>query len=79
MGKSVMILAPEIILTPQLMGKFRACFGDAVALLHSGLKLSERYAQWKRVRDGAARVVLGTRSAVFAPLRDLGLVILDEE
>ena len=79
MGKSAMILVPEIILTPQLMGKFRACFGDAVALLHSGLKLSERYEQWKRVRDGAARVVLGTRSAVFAPLRDLALVILDEE
>lgn len=79
MGKTAMVLVPEIILTPQLMGKFRAQFGENVALLHSGLKLSERHEQWRRVRDGAARVVLGTRSAVFAPLRDIGLIVLDEE
>ena len=78
-GKTAMVLAPEIILTPQLMAKFRARFGESVALLHSGLKLSERREQWKRVRDGAARIVLGTRSAVFAPLRNLGLIVLDEE
>lgn len=78
-GRTAMVLVPEIILTPQVMGKFKARFGGQVALLHSGLRLSERYEQWKRVRDGAARVVLGTRSAVFAPLRNLGLVILDEE
>lgn len=78
-GKTAMVLAPEIILTPQLAGKFRARFGERVALLHSGLKLSERRKQWRRVRDGAARVVVGTRSAVFAPLSDLALIVLDEE
>ncbi|MBQ7681787.1 MAG: primosomal protein N' [Oscillibacter sp.] len=79
MGRTAMVLVPEIILTPQVMGKFRACFGEEVALLHSGLKLSERHEQWKRVRSGAARVVLGTRSAVFAPLRNLALIVMDEE
>ena len=79
MGRTAMVLVPEIILTPQVMGKFRACFGEEVALLHSGLKLSERHEQWKRVRDGAARVVLGTRSAIFAPLQNPALIVLDEE
>lgn len=79
MGRTAMVLVPEIILTPQVMGKFRACFGEQVALLHSGLKLSERHEQWKRVRDGTARVVLGTRSAIFAPLRNPALIVLDEE
>ncbi len=78
-GKSVMILVPEIALTPQMMARFSAYFGDEVALLHSGLKLSERYDQYKRIKKGEAHIVLGTRSAVFAPLENLGLIVLDEE
>ena len=78
-GKSVMILVPEIALTPQMMARFTACFGDRVALLHSGLRMTERYDQYKRIRRGEACIVLGTRSAVFAPLVDLGLIIVDEE
>ena len=78
-GKSVMILVPEIALTPQMMARFTAYFGRKVALLHSGLRLPERWDQYKRIRRGEATVVLGTRSAVFAPLERLGLIILDEE
>jgi len=78
-GKSVMILVPEIALTPQMMARFSAYFGEEVALLHSGLKITERYDQYKRIRRGEAHIVLGTRSAVFAPLKDLGLIVLDEE
>ena len=78
-GRRGMILVPEIALTPQMMARFSAHFGDRVAMLHSGLRLSERYDQWKRVRRGDVDVVLGTRSAVFAPLEDLGMIILDEE
>ena len=79
MGKSAMLLVPEIALTPQLLGLVAAHFGENVAVLHSSLGAGERYDQWKRVRLGQARVVVGTRSAVFAPCKDLGLVILDEE
>ena len=78
-GRTGMILVPEIALTPQMMEKFSAYFGDKVAMLHSSLRLSERYDQWKRIRRGEVQVVLGTRSAVFAPLPNLGMVILDEE
>lgn len=78
-GKTALLLVPEIALTPQMMAKFTAYFGGEAALLHSALRLTERYDQWKRIRRGEVRVVLGTRSAVFAPLRDLGLVIMDEE
>ena len=78
-GKSAMLLVPEIALTPQLLGLMVAHFGDGVAVLHSSLSVGERYDQFKRVRAGEARVVVGTRSAVFAPCRDLGLMILDEE
>ncbi len=78
-GRSVMILVPEIALTPQMMARFTAYFGDEVALLHSGLRLTERYDQFKRIRRGEAHIVLGTRSAVFAPLRDIGLIVMDEE
>ena len=70
---------PEIALTPQMMSKFSAYFGDRVAMLHSGLRMTERYDQWKRIRRGEVDVVLGTRSAVFAPLENLGMIILDEE
>ena len=78
-GKTVMILVPEIALTPQMMARFTAYFGEKVALLHSGLRMTERYDQWKRIRRGEATVVLGTRSAVFAPLQNIGLIVLDEE
>ena len=77
-GKSAMLLVPEIALTPQLLGLMVAYFGDQVAVLHSSLSAGERYDQWKRVRSGDARVIVGTRSAVFAPC-DPGLIILDEE
>ena len=78
-GKSALLLVPEIALTPQLLGVMAAWFGDRVAVLHSSLGVGERYDQWKRVRSGEARVVVGTRSAVFAPSENLGLIILDEE
>ncbi len=78
-GRSAMLLVPEIALTPQLMGLMTSHFGETVAVLHSGLRVGERYDEWKRIRQGNARLVLGTRSAIFAPLRDPGLIILDEE
>ena len=78
-GKSACVLVPEIALTPQTVGRFRARFGDEVAVLHSRLSIGERFDQWDLVRQGAARVVIGTRSALFAPLSDLGLIIIDEE
>ena len=78
-GKSAILLVPEIALTPQLMGLMVSHFGDLTAILHSGLRVGERYDEWKRIRTGRARVVIGTRSAVFAPAQDLGLLILDEE
>ena len=77
-NKSAMLLVPEIALTPQLLGLMAAYFGDQVAVLHSSLSAGERYDQWKRVRSADAKVVVGTRSAVFAPC-DPGLIILDEE
>ena len=79
MGRTAMLLVPEIALTPQMMAKFTAYFGENVAMLHSGLQLTERYDQWKRIRRGDVRVVLGTRSAVFAPFDNLGLIVVDEE
>ena len=78
-GKQAMLLVPEIALTPQLLGLMAAYFGEAVAVLHSSLPATERYDQWKRVRSGEAKVVVGTRSAVFAQCPNLGLIILDEE
>ena len=77
-GRSALLLVPEIALTPQLLGLMAAYFADQVGILHSSLGAGERYDQWKRVRDGQARVVVGTRSAVFAPCSP-GLIILDEE
>ena len=78
-GRAAMLLVPEIALTPQLLGLMAAYFGESVAVLHSSLAPGERYDQWKRVRSGEAKVVVGTRSAVFAPFENLGLIILDEE
>ena len=78
-GKTALFLVPEIALTPQLLRIFAAHFGDKVAVLHSSLRAGERYDEWKRIRRGEAPVVIGTRSAVFAPLERIGLIILDEE
>ncbi len=78
-GKTALFLVPEIALTPQLLRIFAAHFGEKVAVLHSSLRAGERYDEWKRIRRGEAPVVIGTRSAVFAPLSHLGLIILDEE
>ena len=78
-GKSALLLVPEIGLTPAMTGQLVAAFGDEVALLHSQLTPDERAEQWHRIRRGEARVVVGTRSAVFAPVRELGLIIVDEE
>lgn len=78
-GKTALVMVPEIALTPQLMRIFSSHFGHEVAILHSSLSAGERCDEWKRARRGEARVVVGTRSAVFAPLPDLGAIILDEE
>ena len=78
-GKTAIMLVPEISLTPQVMRIFRARFGDAVALLHSGLSDGERFDEWRRLLTGEARVAVGARSAIFAPLTDLGLIVIDEE
>jgi len=78
-GRTALVLVPEIVLTPQLLRIFAAHFGAQVAVLHSSLRAGERYDEWKRARRGEAQVVIGTRSAVFAPLEKLGLIILDEE
>ena len=78
-GKSALLLVPEIGLTPAMTGQLVAAFGDEVALLHSQLTPDERAEQWHRIRRGEARLVVGTRSAVFAPVKELGLIIVDEE
>lgn len=78
-GGTAIMLVPEISLTPQVLGIFRARFGDSVALLHSGLNASERYDEWKRLKDGRARIAIGARSAIFAPLENIGAIIIDEE
>ena len=79
LGKSAILLVPEIALTPQMLHTFSSHFGDEVAVLHSSLSMGERYDEWKRVKSGKAHLVIGTRSAVFAPVRDLGILIIDEE
>jgi primosomal protein N' (replication factor Y) len=78
-GLSSLLLVPEIGLTPAMLAQLRYTFGDQVALLHSGLTGTERTAQWHRIRRGEAHVVVGTRSAVFAPIADLALLVIDEE
>lgn len=78
-GRSAILLVPEIALTPQMLQTFASHFGDEVAVLHSSLSPGERYDEWKRLRAGKAHLAIGTRSAVFAPVRDLGLIIIDEE
>ena len=78
-GRGAIVLVPEIALTPQIVGRFIERFGETVAVLHSRLRPSERYAEWRRLREGEARVCVGPRSAVFAPIEDLGLIVVDEE
>ncbi len=78
-GRQAMVLVPEIALTPQLLNRLYGHFGSRVAVLHSGLSAGERYDEWKRIRSGRADVVVGTRSAVFAPLTNIGLIVIDEE
>ncbi len=78
-GKTAIMLVPEISLTPQVLRSFRARFGDGVALLHSGLSVGERFDEWRRLLCGQARVAVGARSAVFAPVENVGVIIIDEE
>lgn len=78
-GKTALMLVPEISLTPQIVGRVRSRFGDQVAVLHSGLSNGELYDEWRRITRGEAKVVVGTRSAIFAPLDNLGTIIMDEE
>src|SRR5450631_1713981 len=78
-GRGAIVLVPEIALTPQIVGRFLERFGDTVAVMHSQLRPAERYAEWRRLREGEARVCVGPRSAVFAPIADLGLIVVDEE
>src|SRR5439155_15025939 len=78
-GRDVLMLVPEIALTHQLVDRVRSRFGGATAVLHSGIGPRERWAEWRRIAAGEARVVVGARSAVFAPIGRLGLVVVDEE
>ena len=78
-GKTAIFLVPEISLTPQMLSQLRARFGSAAAILHSGLSAGERFDEWQRLREGAARIAIGARSAVFAPVENIGIIVLDEE
>jgi primosomal protein N' (replication factor Y) len=78
-GQTAIVLVPEISLTPQTVARFRGRFGDLVAVMHSRMSAGERYDQWDFIRSGAARVVVGARSALFTPMKNLGLIIIDEE
>lgn len=79
MGRQVLMMIPEIGLTPQILGRFRSVFGEKVAVIHSGLSQGQRLDEYKRIKRGLADIVIGTRSAVFAPLDNIGLIIMDEE
>ncbi len=79
LGRNALVLVPEIALTPQLTGRFQARFGGGIAILHSGLSDGERYDEWRRIRRGLARIIIGARSAIFAPLEKIGIIIVDEE
>ncbi|MGV8152742.1 MAG: primosomal protein N' [Alkaliphilus sp.] len=78
-GKQGIVLVPEISLTPQTVERFRGRFGDSIAVLHSSLSEGERYDEWRRIREGKVSIVIGARSAIFAPLDKLGIIIIDEE
>lgn len=79
LGKTSMLLIPEISLTPQIVSQFQSIFGDEVAVLHSSLSIGQRTDEYKRIKQGKAKIVIGTRSAVFAPLENIGIIIMDEE
>ena len=78
-GKTAIVLVPEISLTPQMVDRFLARFGDCIAVLHSKLSIGERYDEWKKIKEGRAKIVIGARSGIFAPINDLGIIIIDEE
>jgi len=78
-GKSAIVLVPEISLTPQMVNSFRERLGNNIAVLHSALSIGERYDEWRRIRSGEAKIVIGARSAIFAPCTDIGLIVVDEE
>lgn len=78
-GRTAILLVPEISLTPQTVGKFQSLFGNTVAIIHSGLSMGQRADEYKRIRQGEAKIVIGTRSAVFAPLKNIGIIVIDEE
>jgi primosomal protein N' (replication factor Y) (superfamily II helicase) len=78
-GKEAIVLVPEISLTPQMTERFKSRFGDLVAVMHSGLSVGEKYDEWRKVQQGKVKVCVGARSAIFAPFKNLGLIILDEE
>ena len=79
MGKNVIVMVPEISLTPQTLNLFHKRYGSKTAVFHSALSVGQRADEWKRVKNGEAKIVIGTRSAVFAPLQNIGMIIIDEE
>ncbi len=78
-GKDAIVLVPEIALTPQMISRFRGRFGDCIAVLHSNLSEGEKYDEWRKIRSGLVKLVVGARSAIFAPFKNLGIIIIDEE
>ena len=78
-GRSAIFLVPEISLTPQMLAQLRARFGSAAAILHSGLSAGERFDEWQRLREGSAKIAIGARSAIFAPVENVGIIVVDEE
>lgn len=78
LDKTAIVLVPEISLTPQMVDRFLARFGDIVAVLHSKLSIGERYDEWQKIKKGDAKIVIGARSAIFAPVSNLGIIIIDE-
>ncbi|MGD7651524.1 DEAD/DEAH box helicase, partial [Ralstonia pseudosolanacearum] len=79
LGRTAIVLVPEIALTPQMVAWLHGRFGGDAAVLHSALSAGERFDEWRRIRSGEARVVIGARSAIFAPLQDIGVIVVDEE
>ena len=77
--KTAIVLVPEISLTPQMVDRFLSRFGDCIAVLHSKLSIGERFDEWQKIKNGKAKIVIGARSAIFAPVKDLGIIIIDEE
>src|SRR5699024_5529026 len=78
-GQEAIVLVPEISLTPQMVHRFKGRFGDRVAVLHSGLSVGEKYDEWRKIQRKEVQVVVGARSAIFAPFENLGIIIIDEE